>query len=243
MFFLSEMMNSYDDDMNVTDIIRTYETVVKVVDDKAKEQTDRAYGGVVRTVKGKLQEIITEAIVKIAWTNLNGKKERLEINSNKIKIPIQKSYIDNIKNEKIKLYIKKHIADYFYGLSVDKHIFIDGKFIMGIECKAYTENAMIKRILVDFHLLKSVYPKISCYLFQLESQLGGDYSTLSENIYGAHSTHSIMSYFEDVNLNIFTFLKGERDINSPIHKHFKQLEEKVIQNAISLVQNDLKTYL
>jgi len=102
---------------------------------------------------------------------------------------------------------------------------------------------MLKRILVDFHLLKSLYPHISCYLFQLESQLGGDYSELPKTAYGARSTHSIMSYFEDVDLNIFTFLKGERDINSPIHKHFKPLEEKIIKNAVSLVQADLKKYL
>jgi len=48
--------------------------------------------------------------------------------------------------------------------------------IMGIECKAYTENAMLKRILVDFTLLKSIVPKANCVLLQLESQLTGDYS-------------------------------------------------------------------
>ncbi|MDR1952100.1 MAG: restriction endonuclease [Elusimicrobiota bacterium] len=243
MFTVSEMIRPYKTDISVEEIIRTYETVVRVVDDKAKEQTDRAYGGVVRMVKGKLQETITEAIIRLAWTNLKGKQERLGINSNKIKIPIQKSYIENIKNEKVKKYIKEHIADYVYGLSVDKHIFIDGKFVMGIECKAYAENAMLKRILVDFHLLKSLYPHISCYLFQLESQLGGDYSELPKTVFGAHSTHAIMSYFNDVDLNIVTFLKGERDINNPIHKHFKPLTDSILKNAIALIKNDLQKYL
>jgi hypothetical protein len=228
---------------SISEIIRIYETIVKVVDDQAKEQTNRAYGGAVRMIKGKLQEIITEEIIKLAWTNLKGKKERLEINSKKIKVPIQKSYVANLKNEKVKKYINEHISEYNYGLSVDKHIFIDGKFVMGIECKAYTENAMIKRILVDFHLLKTLFPNISCYLFQLESQLGGDYSELPETIYGAKSTHSIMSYFEDVNLNIFTFLKGERNINIPIHKQFKPLEARRVENAVYMIQDELKKYL
>lgn len=73
---------------------------------------------------------------------------------------------------------------------------------------------MIKRILIDFHLLKTIFTNISCYLFQLESQLGGYYSELPETIYGSKSTHSIMSYFEDVDLNIITLLKGERNIIS-----------------------------
>ncbi|MDR0485921.1 MAG: restriction endonuclease [Elusimicrobiota bacterium] len=239
----SELKIPYGNTASAAEIIRIYNYVVRVIDDKAKEETDRAYGGVVRTVKGRLQEVITEEIIKLAWANLKGKKERLEINSKKIKIPIQKSYIENLKNKKVRQYISEHIDEYYYGLSVDKHIFIDGKFVMGIECKAYAENAMIKRILIDFHLLKTVYPNISCYLFQLESQLGGDYSKLPETVFGAQSTHSIMSYFEDVNLNIFTFLKGERDINSPIHKHFKPLEEKIVQNAISLLQSDLSKYM
>ena len=227
---------------SVEEIINTYERVVKVVDKDAKEQEDRAYGGVIRTVKGKLQEYITEELVKIAWDRLGGNTSRLEINSKKIKIPIKQEYIDTIPNENIKHYIQTNISDYYYGLSVDKHVFIDNNFVMGIECKAYTENAMLKRILVDFHLLKTIYPDISCNLFQLESQLGGDYSSLPETIYGSHSTHSIMSYFPNVNLNIFTFLKGERNIDEPIHKHFKELKKEVLEKVINHISNVLNKY-
>ena len=44
---------------SIDEIIHDYETVVKVVDTDASEQTERAYGGVVRAMKGKLQEHIT----------------------------------------------------------------------------------------------------------------------------------------------------------------------------------------
>jgi Fe-S cluster biosynthesis and repair protein YggX len=229
--------------LSIDEIIHDYETVVKVVEKNASKQTDRAYGGVVRTVKGKLQEHITEEIVKLAWKNLGGETSRLLINSKKIHIPIQRSYIEHLANEEVRKHICKNIKNYFYGLSVDKHIFIDGKFTMGIECKAYTENAMIKRILIDFHLLKTLYPDISCFLFQLESQLGGDYSGLPETVFGSTSTHSIMSYFEDVDLNIFTFLKGERDIENPIHKTFKPLEHKMVEKAVKLIESYLKKFI
>lgn len=228
---------------SVDEIIRTYESVVKVVDNKANEQEDRAYGGVVRAVKGQLQEHITEELIKIAWDRLGGSSSRLEINSKKIKIPIKEDYIEKISNTDVKKYIKSNIEKYFYGLSVDKHIFIDNKFVMGIECKAYTENAMLKRILVDFHLLKTIFPNISCNLFQLESQLGGDYSKLPKTVYGSVSTHSIMSYFPNVDLNIFTFLKGERDITQPIHKYFKELNKEILEKAILLISDVLRQYL
>ncbi|GAA8297461.1 hypothetical protein HpBT174_11110 [Helicobacter pylori] len=54
---------------------------------------------------------------------------------------------------------------------------------------------------------------------------------------------SIMSYFESVNLNIVTLLKGERDINQPIHKNFKPLDKQILNKTIKLMENELKVYL
>ena len=226
-------------------LITTYNNVVKVVDKNANEEEDRAYGGIVRSVKGKLQEYITEEIINIAWESLGGKNDRLAIDSKKQKIPIQKNYIMHIEDKEVKQYILSNISNYFFGLSVDKQVYVDNKLVIGIECKAYTENAMIKRILVDFSLLKTIFPDISCYLFQLESQLGGDYSDLKQVSFGSKPTHTLMSYFPKVKLNIFTFLKGERKVDEPIHKkkHFKPLEKFQIEKAISLLANDLKKYL
>lgn len=227
----------------ISQIIADYNSVVKIIDKDAAQQENRAYGGLVRSVKGKLQEHISEEIVRIAWANLGGASERLDINSKKIKIPIKESYIHNLKNKEVKNFILKNKKAYYCGISVDKHIFIDGKFIMGIECKAYAENAMLKRILADFYLLKTLHPQISCYLFQLESQLGGDYSALPEVIFGSKPTHSIMSYFEEVDLKIITLLKGERNIEMPIHKHFKPLEREILEKAVKVMENELERFL
>jgi len=194
-------------------------------------------------VKAGLQEIITEEIIKIAWNNLGGDESRLDINSRKINVPIRQSYIDRIKDKEVQGYIRQNIERYVYRLSVDKQIFIDKKFVMGIECKAFTENAMIKRILIDFHLIKLVHPKISCFLFQLESQLGGDYSKLPKTVFGSFSTHSIMSYFENVELHIFTLLEGERNINKPIHKFFKPLEYGNVERAVKLLEHHLRKFV
>ena len=106
------------------------------------------------------------------------------------------------KSKKVRDYIKSHKDEYYYGLSVDKHIFIDGNFV-----------------------------------------LGGDYSYLPETTFGSKATHSIMSYFEDVDLHIVTFLKGERKVDEPIPKYFKPLEKSVLNNAVLLVQDVLQMYV
>ncbi|MBQ9182964.1 MAG: restriction endonuclease [Neisseriaceae bacterium] len=230
---------------SIQEIINTYNTVIGVMEETAHEQDtsgERAYGGVVRATKGKLQEFITQRLIETAWIDeLQQNKDRLEINSKKIAIPMKRTYLDTLP-ENIKEYISGHINNYIYKLSVDKHIFIDNKFISGIECKAFTENAMLKRILVDFMLLKTKYPKLDCFLFQLESQLGGDYSSINNVSFGSTTTHSIMSYFENVNLNIFTFIKGERDIKQPIHKpeYFKPLEASALEKAVFALVNVLE---
>ncbi len=229
----------------INQLINDYNTVVKVIDKNAKDDTsERAYGGIIRATKGKLQEHITEEIIKIAWEELGGDENRLNIDSKKHKIPINISYINNkIRDNEVKKYILDNIDNYYYGLSVDKQVYIDGEFVLGIECKAYTENAMLKRILVDFYLLKTKFPNISSYLFQLESQLGGDYSELNDKTFGSHSTHTLLSYFENVELKIVTFIKGERKVDKPIHKYFKPIEEKQLIFAVNLIKEDLKNYL
>lgn len=232
------------DHEKIKDLVNDYTTVVKVVDKKARDdESNRAYGGIVRSIKGHLQEHLTGEIIKIAWSSLGGKSYRLFIDSKKHKIPIILDYVKHIDDDEIRNYILSNIDDYFYGISVDKQVYIDNKLVIGIECKAYSENAMIKRILVDFGFLKSKFPEMNCYLFQLESQLGGDYSDIFNKTFGSKSTHTIMSYFEEVNLKIFTFLHGERKVDKPIHRFFKPLPEESVYDAIILLSQDLINYV
>ena len=117
---------------SIQEIINTYNTVIGVMEETAHEQDtsgERAYGGVVRATKGKLQEFITQRLIETAWIDeLQQNKDRLEINSKKIAIPMKRTYLDTLP-ENIKEYISGHINNYIYKLSVDKNIFIDNKFI------------------------------------------------------------------------------------------------------------------
>ncbi|GAA8155006.1 hypothetical protein BTM245_01950 [Helicobacter pylori] len=49
---------------SIKDIIQVYNSVVKDIDKDAQGQDSRAYGGVIRSAKGKLLEDISEKIVK-----------------------------------------------------------------------------------------------------------------------------------------------------------------------------------
>jgi hypothetical protein len=105
---------------------------------------------------------------------------------------------------------------------------------------------MLKRILVDFTFMKKLWPNINCFLLQLENMLGGDYSEISKEItYGSKSTHTILSQFNDIHLEIITLLKGDRHVKKPIHKplFFKELEEKNLRIAIDKFKKVLIKYL
>jgi len=225
---------TYDED-EIDEIIDAYEKLVVGIERRAKRTKGRAYGGIIRAGKGKLVESIARHLVRLAWKKLGGEEYRLEIPEvqSRFRIPIRKEYIGRLKNKEVKNYIKRHIDRYYYLLSTDVRVLIDGCLVMVIECKAYTENAMLKRILVDFTLLKHLYPDVVPVLLQLESQLGGDYSDLKRVNYGSPSTHTLLSYF-DVDLNIITLLKGERKVDEPIHKKefYKPLTRKSLKNAV-----------
>lgn len=225
-------------------IIDNYDAVIKTIDKKAKKDRGRAYGGVVRVMIGDLvQNGIAKKLVLIAWMLLEKNPKRISFSSERIKIPIKKEYIEKIENPVIKKFLLDNINKCWYGQKTDLHVFIDGKFKIAIECKAYTENAMMKRILVDFTLLKEVYPNLDCVLFQLESQLGGDYSNLGDVTLGSFSTYTLLSFF-NINLLIITLLQGERKVDQPIHKmeYYKPLTKESLYKAIQTFKELLKKY-
>lgn len=225
-------------------LIDAYNLIVGGIDHKADE-SDRAYGGVIRAGKGALVESLAKNMISIAWREIGGKPNRFSLNKKTVKIPINPAYMERIRSPEVRKYIEDNIHDFYYLAEADVHVYIDKKFVMGIECKAYTENAMLKRILVDFTLLKQANKNLECVLFQLESQLGGDYGKISKDIiYGSSSTHTLMSYF-DVDLAIITLLEGERKVDKPIHKkeYAKELGVEGISNAMTFLENRLKKYL
>lgn len=230
---------------SIQDIIKAYNILVYGIESEALENEDRSYGGIIRASKGKLVESIAQHMVRISWNNLKADLSRLSFEKKQIKVPINLSYLDRIEFKEVRDHILNNLDEYYYGLKTDIHVSIDNKLVMAIECKAYTENAMLKRILVDFSLMKNVFPNLDFVLIQLESQLTGDYSEPSKKIiFGSPSTHTLLSYF-DVDLHIITLLEGERKVDEPIHKpgHHKELKRKVLIKGINQISKLLQKYI
>jgi len=228
----------------IQEIIAAYEKLVLGIEKEALDSTDgRAYGGIIRAGKGKLVEGIAKQIIRLTWKKLGQPEYRLNIAGATIPIHIKEEYIEKLKHEEVKEYIKKNINKYFYRYKPDIMVSIDSKPVITVECKAYTENAMLKRILVDSTLVKHNYPDMVFVLFQLESQLGGDFSNLNKISFGSPSTHTLLSYF-DIDLNIITLLKGERKVDRPIHKKefYKPLTRESLENAVDVISEILKDY-
>lgn len=224
-------------DSLLNDCVREYKHIVGSVDEKGKAANDagkRAYGGVVRMTKGKLVENVARKLVQAAWIK-NGGTGKLDIKTGKFDIPIQREYVEAIKNEALKREIKTHIDRYKVRHGADLHIYLDGKFVLSIECKAFTENAMLKRILFDAYLLRTRHPQLRFALVQLESQLGGDYSDPLRAAFGSPQTHTLMSYMAQVELKIITLLEGERKVDRPIHKSefYKPLKREHLRHAVA----------
>jgi len=241
---MKNMSNDYGPiEKDIQKLINAYDVVVKGIDDKAKISEDRAYGGIIRAGKGELVESMAAYLVELAWGLLDVHSNRLKINRQKIMVPLKSEYLKKIKSDNVRKFITDNIHKYYYPLSTDIHILIDNRFVIAIECKAYTENAMLKRILVDATLLKHMYPDLNFILFQLESQLGGDFSELPDLVFGSPSTHTLLSYF-DINLHIITMLKGERKVDRPIHnpRYYKSLTKESLCKAIEVFQELLQEY-
>lgn len=212
---------------------RKYESVVRGVE-AAATRSDRAYGGVVRSEKGKLVETIARNLARAAWIGTGRNAARLAFDLHpKYEIPITKEYVNSIPDSEIRAEILANIGEYKIRHGTDLHVYADREFALSVECKAFTENAMLKRILFDAHLLKTKHPNLRFALVQLESQLGGDYSQLPKTPHGSKSTHTLMSYMRDVDLRIITLLEGERKVDQPIHKaeFYKPLTAKSLRNA------------
>ncbi len=234
------MSNTHIKDLD--GIIAMYDNTVKNMEEDAKNAINRTYGGYLRSTKGELVEDVTESLIRIAWTEVGGKADDISISKNKVPIPIKQEYVDRMDNSLTRDYIFNNLDKHHYRLSVDKHVYIRNKFVMGVECKSYAENAMLKRICIDFWFLTQHFPKLSCVLLQFESQLGGDYSKGSEPKQGSRSTHSIMSHFP-IDLEIITLLEGERNIDKPVHKFYKPIKREALEYALEKFKARLKPFV
>jgi hypothetical protein len=210
---------------NLSEIIASYNNYINRIESEARRSEDgRAYGGKIRSSKGALVEEIAQSLVNIAWIQISGQSDRIDTTGHKI------SYNSRFGDT--------------YSFKPDVLVKIDSKPIMAIECKAYAEIAMFKRILVDALIVKNACNNADYVLLQLESQLGGDFSTLTPNPIGSSSTRALCEFF-GISVKVITLLEGERKVDRPIHlrKYQKNLNLAGLNNALNMFKETLKVYV
>ena len=207
--------------------------------DVIKKTTSRASGGIKRMAKGDLVEEIYSRIIKFC---LNEKKSNLKLINkmgnlpkNVKKVPILKvsqNYI-NLKNLK---FTKKELAtgyeDKFDGFILDNQ---DIKLVL--EYKAYSENTMLKRCLVDASIAQIFDKNINYCLCLLQSHL-----YQNERLIG-YNAHSLMDFFYQkfrVNVDILILVKEPRVVNEDIIKKKYQINYELLKNAVNYFLNNFE---
>ena len=206
-------------------IDRREDQFISYYDLKIKEMWGISYGGSLRALKGNLVETFCNRVIKQAWENLGGQ-------SWEISIERRRYYITDEEGNR-------------YGISQDRQVYVHNQFVLSVECKAYAEVAMYKRIMVDSLLLKNKFPTLRFCLFQLESMLGGDYSKDPAHPRGSPSVKVINYFFPDVNMDIITLLDGERDIKREIHKRqfYKPMRAQRVKYALDYFEGVLSPHI
>lgn len=110
-------------------------------------------------------------------------------------------------SDKIKVYGKNGVA--FTEESVDKHVYINGEFVLAIECKTYLDKCYLQRAADDFRLIrKGVGHPIQTWVVSLENAI----SDMAYNFF--------MYQDDDTNIDKCFFLSdGKRASNRPIYKN------------------------
>ena len=194
-------------------------------------------GGQIRGKKGALAERIAEAIVRLAWHKLGEEAGRLTVKKRTEPIDIEENYINTLKYEYLRHDIRQNKDKYIYKIEFDRAVEIDNRFVLGVECKAFTDQTMFKRSLKEFELtLHLLFPELIFCIFQLENGLGGDYGDAKNpKQLGSGSTHTLMSHSPSVSLEIITLLDGNHNSKKKIHnpEHFKKLPVKNVATCVS----------
>jgi len=88
---------------------------------------------------------------------------------------------------------------------VDIHVYLDGKFIAVVECKAYLDSCYYVRACDDFILFKKFGYDVKKYIFTLENSIDED-----TKIFTDHVTENVCSH-------VFCLLDGKRTSSKPIY--------------------------
>ena len=208
---------------------------------KTKSKTERKSGGIKRGIKSITVEKIYSLIISHAIKEIKSKCKLvrykdlpLELkNFNKLNTSAfyEKEFNLNFSNEeKKKGYIDKY----------DGYIVNENKIVMILEYKAYLENAMLKRCLLDAVFAQTVNEKIKYCICMLETSVQQNDRDIGYN------SHSLMSFFYEkfkTKIHMLLLLDGKRGINKDITeiKFVKKVNIHKLIEAVNFFKSNLES--
>lgn len=109
---------------------------------------------------------------------------------------------------------------------VDVHVYLNNKFIMVIECKAYLDSCYYVRACDDFNLFKKFNYDVKHVIFTLENSIDPSTKKFTDFVH------------DNVCDNVFYMLDGKRSSNKPIYEreHKKDVNKKNVRNFIEYIK-------
>jgi hypothetical protein len=167
---------------------KAMEELTGIMDKWCENYSENFSGGKMRGDRGAdIEEFVRKTINRIG----------LEISRDLVAVKGS----SNKKELKIQLGDKEIKKDH----QVDIHIYLDGKFVAVIECKAYLDSCYYVRACDDFTLFKKFGYNVKKYLFTLENSIDEDTKMFTD-----HVTENVCDH-------IFCLLDGKRTSAKPIY--------------------------
>ena len=214
--------------------------------DAVQRDSRRTVAGQIRSMKGTLVERLAGEILRSACIELGISEDRVRIERKfKVETTItDPSYIGGL-NEEVSRHVAENIADFVSYLEVDAVLLVDGLFVLGVECKSFTEKTMFTRAVHDAGLLYKYHPNKKYIVLQLENALGGDYAEDKDVFLGSPAAHIAMSDYPHLDIEVCTLLDGSRRSNMPIHssKYFKDISVYKLNRTLNKFEEAITTNL
>jgi hypothetical protein len=202
---------------------------IKIEYEKKIKELKGIEPGLIRSRKGKLVEDLAEDLLVIACNMLGIDKDRISFGPMDVKVPLENMDYLLTQPYEVSNYLIDNLEKCYHELKTDTNLSIDGQFVLDVECKSYTENTMLKKIVQDCIFIRNAYPKTSVCVLQLENALGGDYG--GADVMGSPMAHAIMSH-GNVDIKIITLMNGNRSSNRPIHAYPKDIVMNRLVKAV-----------
>lgn len=106
-------------------------------------------------------------------------------------------------------------------VSLDLHLYVQGLFLLAIECKAYLDGNMAKVTAYNSERLKSTRPGLKCVVVETEHALGKEASRY-------HEARGAID-------RIFSLTSGKRNSQRPRHLANKCLEPALVDQLVDFI--------